>query len=944
MNADRETPSPPHSQGEDALPAEDALLLSQIRAGDADAGHRFIREHYPSIHRYLLYLTGQREIAEDLTQETFFQAWRHLDRFEGRAPLRHWLHRIAHREFLRSLRGRRALVSLEEVGDLPAPRVEAWTDAVELRELLRKLPLELRVVTVLHYLEGYPCEEIARIVRAPEGTIKYRLSTARARLHGELGEGDLAYLNEPLAPTRRWAWLPLEEMSVLEARLAMGAAGRETKEDTMERREFLRQAAAGAAGLMLSEKEVIDSRLTRKVTLAIKATALSDLCEHLRVETGVHLAAGPSVADEKMTIFCEKQPLRDVMRQLSRPFGYTWLRSGTPGQYRYELVQDLRSQLLEEELRNRDRNAALLALEKEIERYRPYLDLSPDEAMARTRTAAPSEKALLEKLAGYGWGPIQMYRRLSRTELAALHAGGELKYASEPLYGERTLPPQIGQGVLQSMRDRRVRLDRGLPGREEMYSVTDAGDPRGIPLTAAAGVVATVSLSLHQSELGQFTLRGVSGFYANGRPGRRPADTHAWGDANPLAVGRNPAAPPQGAMDRRLMGDPSLRARVTIQPQPSPAPGSEGEPGGLRTPPGPASGPGSLPSHPKEGATREAPPEPKVTSADVLEALHQASGLPIAADYYTCLYKPEAVSVRDRLTFEALDLLCDAMGMRCNKEAGGGTAARSGAGPRGEAAAWLQFRSSNFYTDRIKEVPNRLLTRWAASRRRHGALTLEDLAEIAQLPDAQLDGAKMAEGARELWGLVEWDLVRNESLRPHLRFLAGFTPAQRQEAMSPSGLAFARMPLAQQQAFIARALIPEAGPLQSLEEMEGAVLRVDYTQPGWFEWRPPGAVGNLQWVLPVAPGRRAPRAPVRERTREAVLQSARRLYSQLQETLLRVERKLNPQVDPSELSPRESQIVPTRLNLTVLYVPGAAHSRLITWTSTEGRNWTTTWE
>src|SRR5713226_8044083 len=161
----------------------------------------------------------------------------------------------------------------------------------------------------------------------------------------------------------------------------------------MERREFLRQAAVGAAGLMLSktEKEVVDSRLTQKVTCAFKGMALSDLCDQLRADTGIQLTAGPSVADEKVTVFCEKLPLRDVMRQLSRPFGYTWLRSrtvdgrrqtavgspetvrpqdGPPStvyrlpstDYRYELVQDLRSQLLEEELRNRDRDAALLAL------------------------------------------------------------------------------------------------------------------------------------------------------------------------------------------------------------------------------------------------------------------------------------------------------------------------------------------------------------------------------------------------------------------------------------------------------------------------------------------------------------------------------------------------------------------------------------------------------
>ena len=48
-------------------------------------------------------------------------------------------------------------------------------------------------------------------------------------------------------------------------------------------------------------------------------------------------------------------------------------------------------------MRNRDRNAALLALEQEIERYRPFLDLSPDEALARSETASPAEKQILEK-------------------------------------------------------------------------------------------------------------------------------------------------------------------------------------------------------------------------------------------------------------------------------------------------------------------------------------------------------------------------------------------------------------------------------------------------------------------------------------------------------------------------------------------------------------------
>src|SRR5207244_3999232 len=120
------------------------------------------------------------------------------------------------------------------------------------------------------------------------------------------------------------------------------------------------------------------------------------------------------------------------MRQLSRPFGYTWLRSGAPGKYRYELVQDLRSQLLEEELRNRDRNAAFIALEQEIQRYRPYLELSPDDALVRARTAPADEKPLLEKIGRSGWGAIQIYFRLTPQQQTALRDGQELHFSQVP--------------------------------------------------------------------------------------------------------------------------------------------------------------------------------------------------------------------------------------------------------------------------------------------------------------------------------------------------------------------------------------------------------------------------------------------------------------------------------------------------------------------------------
>jgi hypothetical protein len=78
-----------------------------------------------------------------------------------------------------------------------------------------------------------------------------------------------------------------------------------------------------------------------------------------------------------------------------------------------------------------------------------------------------------------------------------------------------------------------------------------------------------------------------------------------------------------------------------------------------------------------EGTDRPLPTDAKrFTSADVLEALHRATGMPIVAEFSTRLYPAEAVSPRDQSLFAALNQVADAMGFRWHKEPDG----------------WLQFR------------------------------------------------------------------------------------------------------------------------------------------------------------------------------------------------------------------------------------------------------------
>jgi hypothetical protein len=307
--------------------------------------------------------------------------------------------------------------------------------------------------------------------------------------------------------------------------------------------------------------------------------------------------------------------------------------------------------------------------------------------------------------------------------------------------------------------------------------------------------------------------------------------------------------------------------------------------------------------------------EPKVTSADVLAALHQATRLPIVADFYTRLYQPEDLAVDNRSLAAALDHTVRAMQLRWNRE-----------------DEWLQFRSVSYYHNRLKEVPTRLLARWKAVRQQQGMLTLDAIIEIAQLSDEQLDGHHMAEGASQCWGLKEWRLPRDPVLRPHVRYLRMFTSAQRQEMMSGTGLSFLRMSLDQQRQFIALTLAGE--PLQSLDDLAGAMLRVDYTQPGWYQWLAPDDFTARRWVIPLEPGPKGRRVlipSVRERTPEAALRTARNVFPPTTDAMLEAHRRYGAGVTAALLLPQPEQIVPTELDLVIVYIPSTTNARPVRW-------------
>ena len=174
------------------------MLIERARRGDADACHDLVAAYQRPVYSVVLRMVRDPSLAEDLVQETFVKAFRHLDTFERSRKLSSWLFKIAHNTTLDALR-RKTLpfVSLEPGEDEAADHRKDWEDKeapspdqrVERKDLARvieaamgELPARYREILDLRYLEGLAYQEIAEILDLPMGTVKTHIHRARRQL------------------------------------------------------------------------------------------------------------------------------------------------------------------------------------------------------------------------------------------------------------------------------------------------------------------------------------------------------------------------------------------------------------------------------------------------------------------------------------------------------------------------------------------------------------------------------------------------------------------------------------------------------------------------------------------------------------------------------------------------------------------------------------------
>ena len=176
---------------------DEAQVISQVKAGEADA-FREIVEHYEApIVRYLFRMTGDREVARDLAQDTFLQAYRGILKTSSDLSFKAWLYKIATNN-ARQYHRRRSILSFVPFVDTerpggrePAADPDHTEDRLAIEEALLQVSAERRACMLLHFVEGLRYREVGDVLRISEEAVRKRVARGSEefrRVYREAGD------------------------------------------------------------------------------------------------------------------------------------------------------------------------------------------------------------------------------------------------------------------------------------------------------------------------------------------------------------------------------------------------------------------------------------------------------------------------------------------------------------------------------------------------------------------------------------------------------------------------------------------------------------------------------------------------------------------------------------------------------------------------------------
>lgn len=168
-------------------------LVARLRAGDRSAAAELVDEYYQRIYLFMRRLGHDRQISEDLTQESFFNAWHHIGQLRDGKALDSWLYRIAanvsklywrrhkHKEIVGI-----DIVEMANSTEDGRDKIGRYEQLDELKTAIERLPRKLKETIVLHYMQQLTIARAAKALDIKEGTFKSRLNKALRTLRKEV--------------------------------------------------------------------------------------------------------------------------------------------------------------------------------------------------------------------------------------------------------------------------------------------------------------------------------------------------------------------------------------------------------------------------------------------------------------------------------------------------------------------------------------------------------------------------------------------------------------------------------------------------------------------------------------------------------------------------------------------------------------------------------------
>jgi len=168
---------------------DDNELVFEALHGSKSSFEALIERYQKKIYGMILQMTGDSEMAKDLTQDVFVKVWVNLVKFNFKYRFFSWLYRIALNETMNSLKNLKRFESLDKAVNLAAGdtvQPDKGLETIRLNQAVRNLKTSQRSLILLKYYFGLSCLEIAEVMEISEKKVKDRLFNARLALRDAL--------------------------------------------------------------------------------------------------------------------------------------------------------------------------------------------------------------------------------------------------------------------------------------------------------------------------------------------------------------------------------------------------------------------------------------------------------------------------------------------------------------------------------------------------------------------------------------------------------------------------------------------------------------------------------------------------------------------------------------------------------------------------------------